>query len=166
MAGGERERKGKRTIDPGRMRDLKRPKLSKAEEKAAAARREGLRVISESTSSFKVCPFDGAKLRGQEKKCPTCSERWGQKFITEGGPSPFAVLVDARLFSLEWRKHLYWRLTSTEHCSVSWTAAAPIALKIFASTFSNDWDEDAFATSTVTKHVKLLETMRAVEDFC
>jgi hypothetical protein len=49
---------------------------------------------------------------------------------------------------------------------VSWTAAAPIALKIFASTFSNDWDEDAFATSAVTKHVKLLETMRAVEDFC
>jgi hypothetical protein len=71
MAGGERERKGKRKIDPGRMRDLKRPKLSKAEEKAAAARREGLRVISESTSSFNVCPFDGAKLRSNEKKCPT-----------------------------------------------------------------------------------------------
>jgi hypothetical protein len=49
---------------------------------------------------------------------------------------------------------------------VSWTAAAPIALKIFASTFSKDWDDDAFATSAVTKHVKLLETMRAVEDFC
>jgi hypothetical protein len=93
-------------------------------------------------------------------------QRWGQKFITEGGPAPYAVLVDARHYGLEWREKFYWRLTSTEHCEVLWTALAPIHLKIFLAVFSEDWDEDAFATAAVTKHVKLLETTKAVESFC
>jgi hypothetical protein len=166
MVGGERERKGKRTLDPGRMRDPKRPKPPKAVLRAATERRDGLTILSESTSAFVLCPFYGAKLKGKDKKCPTCLKRWGQKFITEGGPAPYAVLVDARHYGLEWRKKFYWRLTSTEHSQVLWTALAPIHLKTFLANFSEDWDEDAFATAAVTEHVKLLETTKAVEEFC
>jgi hypothetical protein len=72
MVGGEREQKRKRTLDPGRMRDPKRPKPSKAVLRAAAEQRDGLTILSESTSAFVLCPFDGAKLQGKDKKCPTC----------------------------------------------------------------------------------------------
>jgi hypothetical protein len=70
MAGGERERKGKR-VEP-RFNDPKRPKPTKAEVTRLADIRAGLVVTEVSGSSLAYCPRDGGRLAGRMKKCPKC----------------------------------------------------------------------------------------------
>jgi hypothetical protein len=113
MAGGERERKGKKK--ESRFNDLKRPKPAKAELKALSDRREGFGVLSESCASFKLCPFDGEKLAGRLAKCPKCKEVWGVKVYVEAGPSKNAVLVNGRLYLVFWRRKIFWRMTPPFH---------------------------------------------------
>jgi hypothetical protein len=163
MAGGERERKGKRK--EARFNDRKRPKPSQAESKRLADKREGLSVLTESCSSFKFCPLDGKKLAGRLSKCPKCSETWAGQFLCDGGPNENVILVDARAFLQFWRRKIFWRVTPPFHAWVVWTCNSPVPIRAFEVIFKEDRLEDAYKTSAVVTTIKKLETTRAVEDF-
>jgi hypothetical protein len=163
MAGGERERKGKKKET--RFNDLKRPKPTKAESKILSDKREGFGLRSVSCSLFKFCPEDGQKLAGRMFKRPKCSQTWAGKFLSDGGPSENAVLVDVRAFHQFWRRKIFWRLTPPFHAWVVWTFQSPVLIRAFEVIFKEDRLEDAYKTSAVVTTIRKLETTRAVEDF-
>jgi hypothetical protein len=164
MVGGERERKGKRV--EARFNDRKRPKPTQDELKSLQARREGMIMVSERGSSYKYCPCDGEKLVGRYLKCPKCLEEFVGKIISDGGPSMYAVLVDAREFATFWRRKLLWKLVPPFHAWVVWTTQPPVPVAAFQAIISKAWTEDEWKTSAVKTIVKKLETTWAVEEFC
>jgi hypothetical protein len=163
MAGGEKERKGKRK-EP-RFADRPRPKKTKAELKALADHRQGLYLTETPGKDFGFCPFDGKKLEGALKQCPKCHVRYSDSCLSEGGPGKFACLYDARDIESFWRRKIFWRLSAT-NSGVLWSTQPFVPLSAFKAVFSEDWDEMAVKTATVETHVKVLETTRAVEEFC
>jgi hypothetical protein len=167
MAGGERERKGKgKAIEP-RFNDRKRPRATKAELKSLALKKEGFGMRSEHVPSFRFCSKDGKKLVGKYLECAKCSIKWASKMLFEAGPSVNAHLVDTRDYFKFWRKKLYWRLTFTFHTGVKFSTDPPNPYSVFESAFSKNWQEAAWNTSAGVKtHIRILETTRAVEDFC
>jgi hypothetical protein len=163
MVGGERERKGKRT--EARFNDRKRPKPSQAESKRLAEKREGFGVVTKDCSSFKFCPSDGQKLAGRLFKCLKCLETWAGRFVSDGGPSENAILVDVRAFLQFWRRKIFCRVTPPFHAWVVWTSQSPVPIRAFEVIFKEDRLEDSYKTSAVITTIKKLETTRAVEDF-
>jgi hypothetical protein len=66
-----------------------------------------------------------------------------------------------------WRRKHFWRLTYTCHCKVKISTDPPVPLSVFETVFSEDWPEAAWKISAGVKiHIRLLETTRAVENFC
>jgi hypothetical protein len=164
MAGGERERKGKKK--EARFADRKRLKPSKAELASSTLKKEGFTMMSSRGSYFKFCPVDGQKLQGQLAKCLKCLEEYGGKLIYERGASVNVVFVDAREYLNCWRRKLFWRMVSPFHAWVVWTTGPPVPIAAFETIFEKAWLEDAYKTSAVKTTVRRLETTRAVEDFC
>jgi hypothetical protein len=164
MAGGERKRKGKR-VEP-RFNDPRRPKFPKAELARLANVRAGLVLTEVSGSSFAYCPRDGKRLAGEMRQCPKCCQQYSKAQLSEAGPSGNACLLDARDLMSFWRRKIFWRLTPPFHSGVVWSTQPCVPLPAFLASFSKDWDEAAYKTYTVETHVKLLETTRAVEEFC
>jgi hypothetical protein len=122
MAGGERDRKGKKKVE-ARFNDRKNPKerVTKDESKALALKKEGFRMHFDKEESFLHCLRDGRKLKGRNAKCPKCAEEWAAKFISTAGPSIHCHLVHSREYHAFWRKKLYWRLAFTFHSGVTFT---------------------------------------------
>ncbi|GAQ86062.1 hypothetical protein KFL_002680080 [Klebsormidium nitens] len=164
MAGGERERKGKRK--ESRFSDRPRPKKTKAELAALADKRAGVYLKETPGSAFVFCPVDGKKLEGALKKCPRCLVQYAKANLTQGGPSKWACLYDARDIAAFWRRKIFWRLAATNHSGVLWSTQPFVPLPAFEAVFSDDWNELAVKTATVETHVKILETTRAVQEFC
>jgi hypothetical protein len=164
MAGGERERKGKR-VEP-MFNDPKRPKLSKAELSRLADVRSRLVSTEVFGSSFAYCPRDGKRLAGEMRQYPKCCRKYSKAQLPEAGPSSNACLLDARDLMSFWRRKIFWRLTPPFHSEVVWSTQPCVPLPAFLANFSEDWNEAAYKTYTVETHVKLLKTTRAVEDFC
>jgi hypothetical protein len=169
MAGGERERKGKKRVE-SRFRDPKRPKglqPSKAKSKALSLKKEGFLVKCDTGESFFFCPKDGQKLKGKLAKCSKCQVDWGRMYLSEAGHPENAHLVDLRDYLIFWRKKLYWRLTMTYHSGVKFSTDPPNPFTVFDTVFAKDFQEAAWKTSSgLRTHVRILETTRAVEDFC
>jgi hypothetical protein len=164
MAGGERERKGKKK--ESRFNDRPRPMPSKDELQTLALKREGFCKVSRSASTFSFCPRDGGKLTGNRLTCSKCLEQWSTKIISEAGPSKNAHLIDARDYHRTWRRKFFWRPTFSMHCGVKFSTESPVPLSVFETLCSDDWPENAWKTSGGVKtHIRLLETMRVVEDF-
>jgi hypothetical protein len=164
MAGGEKERKGKKKET--RFSDRRRLKPTKAELAASTLKKEGFTMMSSKGSSFKFCPLHGQKLQGQLAKCLKCLEEYSGKLIYERGASVNAVLVDAREFLTFWRRKLFWRMVSPFHAWVVWTTGPPIPIAAFETIFEKAWLQDAYKTPAVKTTIRRLETTRAVEDFC
>jgi hypothetical protein len=165
MAGGERERRGKKK--QSRFSDRPRPKPSKDELQSLALKREGFCKVSRSSTSFSFCPRDGGKLTGNRLICSVCHEPWSTKFISEAGLSKNAHSIDTRDYHYSWRRKFLWRPTFTMHCGVKFTIEPPVPLSVFETIVSEDWPENAWKTSGGIKtHIRLLETTRAVDDFC
>jgi hypothetical protein len=165
MAGGERERKGKKK--ESRFKDRPRPKPTKDELRSLAVKRVWFCKVSRSAATFSFCPRDGGKLSGERLICTICSEPWSTKFISEAGPSRNAHLIDSRDYYRTWRRRVFWRPTFTMHCGVKFTTKSPVPLSVFETVFAEDWQEAAWKISGGIKtHIRLLETTRAVENFC
>jgi hypothetical protein len=162
MAGGERERKRKKKKP--RFNDLKRPKPTKVESKLLADKKKGFGLRSSSCSMFKFCPEDGHKLTGRMYKCPKCLETWVGKFLSDGGPSEHAVLVDVKAYLQFWRRKIFWRLAPPFYAWVVWTSQSPIPIWAFNVIFKKNRLKDAHKTSSVVTTIKKLKTTRAVED--
>jgi hypothetical protein len=168
MAGGERERKGKKKVE-ARFNDRKKPKerVTKDESKALALKKEGFCMRLDKGESFLHCPRDGSKLKGKNAKCPKCAVEWAAKFISTAGPSIHCHLVDSREYHAFWRKKFYWRLSFTFHTGVTFTTDPPSPFSVYDAVFALDYQEAAYRTgSGVRTHIRILETTRAVEDFC
>jgi hypothetical protein len=163
MAGGERERKGKRK--ESRFSDPPRPKTTKAEPQALADRRAGVYLAETSGKGFGFCPVDGKKLEGALKKCPKCLILYAKTHLSQG-PSKWACLYNAREVAAFWRRKMFWRLAPTSHPGVLWSTQTFVPLPAFEAVFADNWNELAVKTATVETYVKILETTRAVEEFC
>jgi hypothetical protein len=87
-------------------------------------------------------------------------------FITRGGPSRHAVLVDWREFAVFFRRRLFWRMVPPFHAWVAWSSQPPVPIAAFQGMFEDDWTEDQWKTSADKTVVKRLETTHAVESFC
>jgi hypothetical protein len=168
MAGGERERKGKRK--ESRFNDREKPKgrqPSEDESKALVLKKEGFVLKSDFGESFLFRHQDGKKLKGKQAKCPKCLVEWGLKYVTEAFVSENAHLVDLRDYLMFWRKKFYWRLTMTFHSGVHFTTDPPNPFGVFNTAFAKAFQEAAYKTASgLRTHVRVLETTRAVEDFC
>lgn len=106
MAGGERERRGKKK--ESRFSDRPRPKPSKDELQSLALKREGFCKVSRSATTFSFCPRDGGKLTGNRLTCSVCREPWSTKFTSEAGPSKMnAHLIDSRDYHRAWRRKFF-----------------------------------------------------------
>jgi hypothetical protein len=100
------------------------------------------------------------------KKCPKCSRQYAKAHLVEVGPSKNACLLDAWDLKSFWRRKIFWRLSPPFHSGVIWSTQPCVPLSAFLANFSEDWDEAVYKTYTVQTHVKLLETTRAIEEFC
>jgi hypothetical protein len=122
--------------------------------------------LQESVVACVLQPWSGGKDPDRYTKCPKCEEVWGVKVYVEPNPSHNAVLVDARLYLAFWRRKIFWRMAPPFHSWVVWTTQPHVPIEAFEAIFAEDWENDAYKTSSVVTVIKVLETTRAVEDFC
>jgi hypothetical protein len=130
-------------------------------------KKEGFLVKTDTGGPFLFCPQDGKKLKGKLAKCPACLVEWGLKYVCEAGSSDNAHLVDLRDYLMFWRKKFYWRLTMTYHAGVKFSTDPPNPFGVFDTAFTKAFQEAAYKTASgLRTHIRVLQTTRAVEDFC
>jgi hypothetical protein len=126
--------------------------------------------VPQNASSLKVlkyCPWHSETLTGKDLICPDCEFGFIERRDVHCPPGKHACIVDSRPSAAYWRKRLFIRTVSSFHANVTFCSEPHVGHAVFQAVFASLTVHLAsHETDAREVHDKVLQTTRAVEDFC
>jgi hypothetical protein len=99
--------------------------------------------------------------------CPDCDGSFFERRVVHVPLGRHACIVDSRPYAFYWRKRLYIRTVSPFHANVTFCSEPHVGHAVFQAVFGSMAVHMAsYETDAREVHDRVLQTTRAVEDFC
>jgi hypothetical protein len=151
----------------GRFANRKKPRSTFAERRRAEREREHVPQNASTLKELKFCPWHSETLRGKNLDCPDCETGFLERRVVHVPLGRHACIVDSRPYAAYWRKRLYIRTVSPFHANVTFCSEPHVGFAVFQAVFAMLAVHLAsYETDAREVHDRVLQTTRAVEDFC
>jgi hypothetical protein len=155
------------TSPRGRFANCRKPRSTFAERRRVERERQHIPQNASTLKGLKFCPWHSEALQGKDLRCPDCEVGFAERRVVHVPLGSHACIVDSEPYAFYWRKRLMIRTVLPFHANITFCSEPHVGHAMFQAVFGSLAVHLAsYETDARKVYDRVLQTTRAVEDFC